>query len=108
MDIQHSVIKRSENKPEIRLTNLTAILRCLQNYIEVDLGYMILVVPNISKLANEPIEHVAEMELLLKLLISCSVLCPNNHIFITSMMGFDTVLQEKLKDLIDEVSQFQT
>lgn len=97
----------SLGSPQIRIRNLDIILKNIQYLYQEEFGQTIIMIPDIVRLGLEPKTPAGhqDMALLLLLLLSCAVQCPNKKIFIDKIKLLDVEVQHSIVECIKKVCQ---
>lgn len=104
----HTGVVPSHGNSQIRIRNLDIILKNIRYLYQEELGQIIIMVPNIVRLGTEPNTPAGrqDMTLLLLLLLSCAVQCPNKEIFIEKIKLLNLDVQHSIVDCIKQVCQW--
>ncbi|KAL7299561.1 hypothetical protein TKK_0007639 [Trichogramma kaykai] len=90
---------------KIRTRNLEIVLNNIRQYYHCQLKQLVMVSPNIYKLAKEPEKNVNEARMLLILLLGAAAQCPHNHQFIDRIQDIrHESVQMGIADCIKEVT----
>lgn len=93
--------------PQIRTRNLDIILKNIQYLYQEEFGQIVVMIPDVVRMGSEPNTPVGhqDMALLLLLLLSCAVQCPNKKTFIDKIKLLDVDVQHSIVDCIKKVLQ---
>ena len=87
------------------IRNLDIILKNIQYLYQEEFGQTVIMIPDVVRLGTEPNTPAGrqDMALLLLLLLSCAVQCPNKKIFIDKIKLLDVDVQHSIVDCIKKV-----
>lgn len=83
------------------------IVSNIKKFYEEELGHILLIIPDTTNLGKDPANNIREMELLLKLLLGCAVLCPQQEILqkkITDLFRDRPIQEHVMVDYIKQVT----
>ncbi|OXU22124.1 hypothetical protein TSAR_000756 [Trichomalopsis sarcophagae] len=86
----------------VRARNLKRIVGNIRQFYE-ELHHVVIRLPNVSRLSREPLLHISDAQLLLKLLLGCAVMCPRNEHFVENIKMLDVKTQEAIAEYITQV-----
>ncbi|XP_012258487.2 girdin isoform X3 [Athalia rosae] len=104
----HDGVVPSVGNPVIRTKNLDVIIGNVKQFYEEELGHLVLVLPDATKLGKDPESAIGETKLLLLLLLGCAVQCPNKEKFITKIKDMAIDVQLAIVDCIKQVTDDQS
>lgn len=85
------------------MKNLQVVVDNMKQFYEEELSYLIVKLPDIISLGQEPQSCIADMKLLLLLLLGCAVQCRNKEKFITNIKKLDVETQLAIVECIKKV-----
>ncbi|XP_058795460.1 protein Daple-like [Phymastichus coffea] len=103
IDGQKTDVSPSFGEPSKRLANLDAVLHRIRHFYEDNLGEVIIRLPQVQLIAQQPRLNIREVELLLVLLLGCSVKCQNKEYFVEKITTLEKDEQMALAALISKV-----
>ncbi|XP_058790984.1 girdin-like isoform X2 [Phymastichus coffea] len=103
IDGQSNDVTPAHNNPGKRLANLESVLHLIRHFYEDHLGQVILRLPRIHLIAQEPRSNICQVELLLLLLLGCAVKCRNNEYFVHKITLLDEDTQAALAAAISKI-----
>lgn len=95
----------SECDYEPRPNNLLLVYENIRQFYEIELNSVVLKVPDIESLIEDPQGHVEDMKILLILLLGCAVQCSNKDDFIARIMMGSTIYQADIMEHIQQVTE---
>ncbi|KAL7861971.1 hypothetical protein SRHO_G00134120 [Serrasalmus rhombeus] len=106
----HRVNKQVNNDVNLRIQNLSTVIRHIKNYYQESLQQLILMtLPNVLTIAKDPLsgKSMEEMKRLLLLLLGCAVQCERKEEIIEKIKLLDIETQAAIVSHIQEVTHNQ-
>uniref|UniRef100_W5K3E1 Coiled-coil domain containing 88C n=1 Tax=Astyanax mexicanus TaxID=7994 RepID=W5K3E1_ASTMX len=106
----HRVNKQVNNDVNLRIQNLSTVIRHIKNYYQENLQQLILMtLPNVLTIAKDPLsgKSMEEMKRLLLLLLGCAVQCERKEEIIEKIKLLDIETQAAIVSHIQEVTHNQ-
>ncbi|XP_062862903.1 protein Daple [Trichomycterus rosablanca] len=106
----HRVNKQVNNDVNLRIHNLSTVIRQMKNYYQESLQQLILMtLPNVLTIAKDPLsgKSMEEMKRLLLLLLGCAVQCDRKEEIIEKIKLLDIETQAAIVSHIQEVTHNQ-
>ncbi|KAL0276065.1 UNVERIFIED_CONTAM: hypothetical protein PYX00_003727 [Menopon gallinae] len=102
----HTGVIPSHGNSQIRIKNMDIILKNIRYLYKEELGQIIVMAPNVVRLGMQPNTPAGrqDMTLLLLLLLSCAVQCPNKEIFIEKIKQLNIDVQHSIVDCIKQIT----
>lgn len=87
----------------LRARNLKKVVGNIRQFYEDELNHVVIRFPDVSRLSRDPLLHVTEAQLLLKLLLGCAVNCPRNERFVENIKKLEVTTQTAIAEYITQV-----